>query len=141
MKKNILYIGKIDAGKKHDFSIYKEEFKDINFSNHTIWVDLGFIGIEKLYEKSDGLVKIEIPHKSTKKNPITEEQQKENHQKSSKRVVVENSLASLKTFFLLKNRHRTLNLNEIEFNVHICGGLANFKNKPNSLKNQIPQRL
>lgn len=56
------------------------------------------------------------------------------------RVVVENSLACLKTFFLLKNRCRTLDLNNIQSTINICAGLANFKNKPNILniqKNKI----
>lgn len=133
-QKNILYVGKIYAGKKHDFSIFKDEFENINFLNHTIWVDLGFKGIEKLYATYSDSIKIEIPNKSTKKIPITEEQKKENREKSAIRVIVENSLAALKTFFLLKNRHRTLNLDDIESTVHICAGLANFKNKPNSVR-------
>lgn len=137
-EKNILYISKIHEGKKHDFKILEEELENIDIFKHTIWVDLGFLGIAKKAKNEGEIKKINIPHKGSKNNPLTVLQKEENKQKASKRAVVENSIAGLKTFHILKNRHRTLDLNNIETTVKICSALANLKNKSNFSKLKTP---
>ena len=62
--------------------------------------DSGYQGIKKLHFNS------EIPIKSTKKNPLTKQQKKENHLLSSSRVLVENVIRTLKIFRLLAERYR-----------------------------------
>jgi len=128
-KRNILYVGEIHEGKKHDFKILEEEFLDIDMFEHTVWVDLGFIGIKKRLPEGKSEDKIKIPHKASKNTSLTKEQKEENTQKASKRVVVEHCLGSVKSFSILKNRHRTLNLDNISSTVRICCGLSNFKNQ------------
>jgi hypothetical protein len=137
-EKNILYVSKIHEGKKHDIKILEDELENIDIFEHTIWVDLGFLGIAKKAKNEEDLKKINIPHKASKNKPLTDIQKEENKQKSSKRVVVENSIAQLKTFYILKNRHRTLDLNNIETTFKICSALANLKNKSYFSQLKIP---
>jgi hypothetical protein len=136
-EKNILYVSKIHEGKKHDFKILEEELEGIDIFQHTIWVDLGFLGIAKKVKNEEDAKKINMPHKGSKNKPLTTSQKDENKQKASKRAVVENSIAGMKTFYLLKNRHRTLNLKNIEITVKICSGLTNLK-KRYTFQNQNP---
>ena len=63
-------------------------------------VDSGYQGIKKLHTNS------ELPLKSTKKNPLTIEQKKENHVLSSSRVLVENVIRRLKIFRIIGERYR-----------------------------------
>lgn len=137
-----MYISKLHEGKKHDFKILEEELDGIDIFEHVIWVDLGFLGIGKKAKNEIDLAKINIPHKSSKNKPLTELQKAENKQKASKRVVIENSLAQLKIFHILKNKHRTLDTNTIETTFQICSGLANLKNRNRILneKNAINRR-
>jgi len=62
--------------------------------------DTGYVGIQKIHENST------IPKKKTKKNPLTKEEKRYNHQLSKQRIEVENVLASLKRFRILSDRYR-----------------------------------
>jgi hypothetical protein len=62
--------------------------------------DSGYQGIKNVHVNS------EIPLKSTKKNPLTKQQKKENHKLSSSRVLVENVIRTLKIFRILAERYR-----------------------------------
>ena len=65
-----------------------------------VQVDSGYQGIKKLHTNS------ELPLKSTKKNPLTKEQKRENHILSSSRVLVENVIRRLKIFRIIGERYR-----------------------------------
>jgi len=80
---------------------------------------LGYLGIKNLYDN------VEIPTKSSKLHPLTDEQKEANMQKASARICVEHINAKLKVFQILtqkyRNRRKRFNL---RFNL-ICG-LVNF---------------
>lgn len=64
-------------------------------------VDSGYQGAQKLHKNTD------LPHKSTKKKPLTKEKKKENRALSKERVYIEHTNAQLKVFKLLKNHYRS----------------------------------
>ena len=89
-------------------------------------VDLGFLGIKKKVTFSD----IFIPHKASKNHPLTQEQKCENTKLAALRIVVENAIAKLKAFFILRIENRMRHKDKLADAFHICTLLANFKNKP-----------
>lgn len=122
-------VSKLHPGSKHDFAIFKEEMALLGIENAekiwTIWVDLGFIGIDKYLGKHE----VKIPYKKSKKHPLTSTQKQENKEMSSQRIAVENALGNQKRYFILRNENRSANKTKIQEEVWICAGLANFKSK------------
>jgi transposase len=106
-------------GKRHDFRLYKES--KIMFRKETnIKVDTGYQGIQKLHENST------IPKKKTKKNPLSKEDKKYNHEVSKKRIEVENVLASLKRFRILSDRYRNRR-RRFGLRFNIIAGIHNYE--------------
>lgn len=127
--KRILYFGNIYLGSTVDFAIFKKELMAFNFEQIRVWVDLGFVGIKGvLGEKVD----VQIGHKKSKKHPLTDEQKLENQALARQRIVIENSIGSVKRYNILKHEVR-LKKPEKNKNLHmameICVGLSNFKLK------------
>lgn len=112
-------------GKTHDFTIFKALFSGLDFSALKVHVDLGFIGIKKKVTFSD----ICIPHKASKHHPLTQEQKNENSTLAALRVVVENAIAKLKAFFILRIENRMKRKEKLADAFDICTLLSNFKNK------------
>ena len=83
-------------------------------------VDSGYQGISKLHENSS------IPKKKTKKNPLTKEEKKHNHEISKKRIEVENVLASLKRFRILSDRYRNRR-RRFGLRFNIIAGVHNYE--------------
>jgi DDE superfamily endonuclease len=110
-------------GKTHDFSIFKEIFTDFDFSNLKVYVDLGFLGIKKKV-KFDELF---IPHKGSKKQPLSEIQKDENGTYSRIRVGIENALAKIKSFFILRIENRMRIKRKLNDAIEICSLISNFK--------------
>jgi DDE superfamily endonuclease len=65
-----------------------------------VLADLGFLGIYKIHQNSV------IPHKSSKKKPLTKEQKKENKELASKRIPIEHTNRMIKIFNILKYPYR-----------------------------------
>ena len=63
-------------------------------------MDNGYQGIAKIHGNVD------IPKKRSKKNPLTNDDKKQNKSKSSKRVVVENLIRELKIFRIISEKYR-----------------------------------
>lgn len=127
----IYYVSELYDGKNVDFGILKQEFsvgKDW-FKNRKILVDLGFVGIDKLYKIKELVIGEKKPRKS-KKNPepeLTEEQKEKNKQVSRVRIFVEHAIGKMKRFRILKNRCRIkcpVLKNKI---VGICAALWNYQ--------------
>ena len=101
-------------GTDHDFNLFKQSRLPIK-TDTCVHVDLGYLGIKHIHGN------IEIPHKASKNNPLTEEQKQENKRKASARICVEHVNAKLKVFQILtqkyRNRRKRFNL---RFNL-ICG--------------------
>jgi hypothetical protein len=112
-------------GKIHDFTIFKNIFTNIDFSTLNLYVDLGFLGIKKTIKYD----KLFIPHKASKNHPLDENQKKENSTLSSIRVAVENAIAKLKSFFILRIENRMRIKTKLDDAFVICSALANFKTK------------
>lgn len=108
--KIIHFIGETFFGSMHDFNIFKQEFTpELNwFENIQLFVDLGYYGINNIYVGEN----INIPHKNppkTKSNPnpeLTCEQKRYNSMLGKMRVIVENAIAGLKRYNILKNTFR-----------------------------------
>lgn len=106
----IYYVSKYYDGKNVDFGILKQEFPPEYswFKNFKVLVDLGFIGIDKLYEIKELVIGKKKPRKS-KSNPkpkLTEEQKVKNRKVSKERIFVEHAIGKMKRYRILKNRCR-----------------------------------
>jgi hypothetical protein len=66
-----------------------------------------------------------IPHKKTKKKPLTPEQKAENCQQARVRVVVENIIRCLKIFRILSSRYRNRR-KRFGLRVNLIAGLYNY---------------
>jgi transposase len=102
----------VGKGRRHDFHLFKNSKVRVKESVKML-ADSGYQGIKKLHDKS------ELPKKNTKKNPLTKEDKKQNHEISSKRVLVENVIRKVKIFKIMSEKYRnrrkrfTLRLNLI----------------------------
>lgn len=106
----IYYVSKYYAGKNVDFGVLKQEFPPEYpwFKNLKVLVDLGFIGIDKLYEVKELIIGEKKPRKS-KANPnpkLTEKQKIKNTKVSKERIFVEHAIGKMKRYRILKNRCR-----------------------------------
>lgn len=112
-------------GHTHDFVIFKNLFAGLDFSGRVVYVDSGFVGIKK---NITGAI-IYIPHKSSKNHPLTQDQKDDNTALSKVRVVIENSIAKIKSFFVLRIENRMKIKQRIDEVIGLCADLANFKTK------------
>lgn len=109
----------VDKGRKHDYRVFKESKLPILTSTE-VQADSGYQGIQKKYSNS------KIPHKGKKKNPLTEQQKKENHQLSSTRVVVENVIRTLKIFRILAEKYRNRR-RRFGLRLNLIAAICNFQ--------------
>jgi hypothetical protein len=86
-------------GKRHDFRLFKESGIHIHPSIRSV-TDTGYQGIQKLHQNSA------LPKKKTKKNPLTQEDKKNNRALSSERVANENVIGMIKRFKIVSDRYR-----------------------------------
>ena len=126
----ILFLGYTLFGRQQDYGMFKSEFDPQQdwFETFRLWVDLGYLGIQKDYQA----LHISIPHKKPRKsksnpNPtLTDEQKAENREMSKVRVVVENAICRMKRFRCLtdifRNRVETL----VDGVALLAAGLANW---------------
>jgi len=68
MYKRILFCGPMVEGKVHDFTVFKSIFAHVSFSQLTVWIDLGFLGIEDFSRPGS----LSIPFKASKHHPLDE---------------------------------------------------------------------
>lgn len=99
------------------------------FETFKLWVDLGYLGIQKSY----GALYISIPHKKPRKskaNPspsLTDEQKEENREISRVRVVVEHAIGGMKRFAILVNKFRNRTTQFVDIAALLGAGLWNWK--------------
>lgn len=107
-----------------DFPTAKDWFELLE-----LWVDLGYLGIDKKYKIS----KVHIPHKKPRKskhNPtpsLSDEHKLANKLMAQFRVVVENALAGMKRYQILVQKLRTQSEQFADDVIELCAGLWNFK--------------
>ena len=124
-KKQIKYLSKAYSGSTHDYAILKTELPPGGkcwFDGHPVWVDLGFLGIEKDYAPQN----LGIPFKKSKNNPLTAEEKELNKCISSFRVSVEHSIGGFKRYRFLSDRLRCRNNTLYNMVAGVCAGLWNF---------------
>jgi hypothetical protein len=123
--KRILFLSNAYHGSCHDYRMLKEEF-DPNqgawFDEHNLWVDLGFLGIQKDYDE-----KILIPAKKSKKRPLSEIQKYTNRCSSQIRIKVEHAIGGIKRFRILSDRLRMKSVIRYNQVAGICAGIWNFQ--------------
>lgn len=126
----ILYIGLTFSGKNHDYGMFKKEFNGSLdwFSQFTLFVDLGYLGITKQYK----IKHCAIPHKKLKKsknNPapkLTKTQKDENKLMSQKRIIVEHVIGGMKRYRCLVDRFRSRRIGIEQVVIVLAAGLWNF---------------
>ncbi len=111
--------------------MFKNEFpKELNlFFTKNVYVDLGYLGIQKEYKFLSLKIPFKKPKKS-KKNPypsLTLEQKNYNKSISKKRVFVENAIAGIKRYHILINKYRGKSKEKFDESIELCAGLWNFK--------------
>jgi len=91
--KHILALTYTKPGSKHDYALFKKSGWGHNIpSAVAVWVDLGFKGIKKDFSH----LQVLIPHKSSKKKPLTQQQKQENKIIRTIRTINENALSGVK---------------------------------------------
>ena len=88
-----------DKGHSHDFKIFKDSRISLKEKTKCI-ADTGYQGIQKLHSNS------ELPKKKSKKNPLTKEDKKQNHQISATRITIENIIREVKIFRIIAEKYR-----------------------------------
>lgn len=106
----IYYVSNLYDGHEVDFGVFKQEFAVDRgwFKKFKVLVDLGFVGIEKLYQIKELVIGKKKPRKS-KNNPdaaLSVEQKAFNKEVSRKRIYVEHAIGKIKKYHILKNRCR-----------------------------------
>lgn len=101
--KRIGFLGKTVNGKKHDFTILKEQsspdYMPPEIKKH---VDLGFKGIDNQFPDH----KFSMPKRKPRTKDLSEFAVKQNKKKSSARVLVENALAGVKRLKITSDVYR-----------------------------------
>lgn len=123
--KRILFLSEFFDGGVHDFKIFKLIFTNFDFTHLKVAVDLGFLGIKKVIKYED----LFIPIKSSKNCPLTQEQKNKNSILSSSRVVIEHTIARIKSFFILRIENRMRIPQKLNDAMLICSQIANYKLK------------
>jgi hypothetical protein len=129
-KKWIYYVSKLYDGSNVDFSLLKNEFPPEKkwFKKVRLLVDLGFVGIEKIYTIKELQIGEKKKRKS-KSNPIsklTEDQKERNKELSKERIFVEHAIGGMKIFRILKNRCRLKDMELKNRILGVCAGLWNY---------------
>lgn len=119
------YVSPLYDGSVHDFTIFKDLFSSINLRNYRVHVDAGFLGIKNFIDCEFAF----IPYKATRNNPLTTAQKTINTCLAGIRSCIENSIARMKAYFVLRIENRMRNKAKLQDAFYLCSHLANFKNR------------
>jgi len=106
-------------GRRHDFRIFKESRLKIN-GKITVRADSGYIGIDKIHKNSL------LPRKSSKKNPLSRKDKRNNKKLSRQRVFIEHVIGKIKIFKILSDRYRNRR-KRFELRFKLIAGIYNFE--------------
>jgi hypothetical protein len=123
LDRRILWVSKWYTGSTHDFTIFKDVFAHLTLENYRVHVDSGFMGIAKFIDCKY----VFIPFKARKNQPLTAFQKAINQHLAAIRVAVENSIAQLKAFFVLRIENRMRKKEKLADAFSLCTELACFK--------------
>lgn len=86
-------------GRNHDFKLFKaSQVRAHPFTE--VLVDSGYQGLQKIHAKTT------MPKKRSKKNPMTKQDKANNRDVSSRRVLGENVIGSIKRFKIIADKYR-----------------------------------
>jgi hypothetical protein len=117
--KRVGFLSKTANGKSNDFTMLKEYSPPDHMPKDVLkHLDLGFQGIEKQFPGH----KISMPKKKPRGGELTESEKEENKEKSSVRVLIENSLSGVKRARIVADifRNRRKYFNDLVMNIS-CG--------------------
>lgn len=110
----LIYSIRFSKGAVHDFKLYRNAKIDYGKDN-TIFVDKGYIGIEKIHINSI------LPIKGSKYHKLNNEEKWYNNEISKIRITIEHVNAFVKKFKIVATRFRNKRKNFILFMTIICG--------------------
>ena len=116
----ILDNSKHHEGKKHDYSIFKEETPEVP-KDVELGGDLGYEGMKRDFAD----MKTKIPHKKPKGGKLSKKQKRFNKKFSRERIVVEHAIRKIKEFKIIGNEYRN-KLKSYDSSFSITAGLVNF---------------
>jgi len=90
----------VEKGRVHDYKFFKESKARRKVLLSKVLADLGYLGIKKICPNA------QIPNKKKKNTKLTKDEKKENHELSSKRIIVEQINAKIKVFKITKYPYR-----------------------------------
>ena len=123
LDRRILWVSKWYNGSTHDFTIFKDVFAHLILEKYRVHVDSGFVGIAKFI----ACKYVFIPYKARKNQPLTALQKALNQGLAAVRVAVENSIAQLKAFFVLRIENRMRKKGKLADAFSLCAELACLK--------------
>ena len=88
-----------EKGRRHDFKLFKESEVRIH-PDIEVLADTGYQGLQKIHAKTT------MPKKRSKKKPLTTEDKAYNREVSSRRVIAENVIGSVKRFKITADKYR-----------------------------------
>lgn len=119
----ILMLPPTKPGRRSDYFRFKQSgIGDILPSEVAVWVDLGFVGIEKDYPQ----LEVVIPHKKPKNGELTPEQRQDNTVISQLRIRVEHAISRLKRFRAVADIYRNHNSQWADKFILVAAGLSNY---------------
>ena len=110
-------------GRRSDYFRFKQSgIGDIVPADVAVWVDLGFVGIEKDYPQ----LEVVIAHKKPKKGELTPDQRQENKIISQLRIKIEHTICRLKRFRAVADIYRHHAGHWADKFILIAAGLSNY---------------
>lgn len=119
-------MGNLHLGSQVEITLFKKELAAFNYRQIRVWLDLGFIGIDKTMIEGD----IQIGYKKTKNKPLTDMEKVINFEISRVRIKVEHAIGGLKRYYILRHENRLKNPVEnrtLDLSIEVCAGLWNFR--------------
>lgn len=121
----VLYSGLWWNGNRADVTVFRQELGKFDMGGRRVHMDLGFHGLEDKIANGTTI----IPPKKQQKKNLTTEEKKIRKLCARLRVVVENALAGIKSFFINRTRQRFHIQNKGKEAFEISCGLYNLKRK------------
>ena len=121
--RRIGYLSPPEAGKKHDYGMFKELFPPGLFPKSiTLWRDLGFKGVEKDYPEAT----VRMPRKKPKGGELSDAEKTRNKTISGFRVLVEHAIGGAKRFRITSDKFRNKKDDFNDDSMLISCGLWNY---------------
>jgi len=102
-KNKIAYLGRTVNGKKHDYSMFKNEFDPKNIpKNIALWMDKGFVGVRKDYPDAN----VVMPKKKPKGKELSAYDKEQNKTISGIRILSEHAIGGAKRLRIVADKFR-----------------------------------